>query len=230
MVWIDLSHPVHPSMCRWPGDPLTQAEPWADLQTDGYFLQAWRFGEHSGTHLGAPRHFLQEGADCASIPVQHLVPLGLRLDVRAQVGDNADYLVTPEDATEISERLRHLSNPAAVLVCTGWDRFWSSPSQYLGEKNGELHFPGIALDTIEYLAQHSCVVGVGIDTPGIDGGRNEDFTAGKRCAELGWYHIENMTGLSRIPPQCRLFIGLLPLVGGSGSPSRVLAWVDEAME
>jgi len=39
------------------------------------------------------------------------------------------------------------------------------------------------------------------------------------------FHLENLTGLERLPATgAWLFIGALPLVGGGGAPARVLAW------
>ncbi len=222
MAWhfVDLSYPITSAMPHWPGDPQTKVRRCAEYESDGFFLHMLLIGEHSGTHIGAPRHFSAEGSDVSEIPPERLIVAGIRLDVRRKANDDPDYLVGVEDLAPLHERLSHLIEPVVVLVCTGWDR--RTGTAYFGGRN-ELHFPGISVDAIEALAQHRCVVGVGIDTAGIDGGRSTDFGSGRLCAELGRYHLENLRNLDRIDDQCELFIGALPIVGGSGSPCRVIA-------
>jgi kynurenine formamidase len=72
------------------------------------------------------------------------------------------------------------------------------------------------------------VLGLGIDTAGIDGGASQTLEANRILLDNGRFHLENLTNLERLPARgAWLFIGALPLVGGSGSPARVLAWLPK---
>lgn len=70
-------------------------------------------------------------------------------------------------------------------------------------------------------------LGIGIDRlsvePGADG-----FPVHARTARAGIWQLEGLTNLDLLPPYgALLFVGALSLVGGSGSPARVLALVGE---
>jgi kynurenine formamidase len=58
-----------------------------------------RTGEHVGTHLDAPNHWLsgKDGLDVSQIPARSLVGPAVVLDVSEQVAKNPDFLLEVED-------------------------------------------------------------------------------------------------------------------------------------
>ncbi len=52
---VDLTQPLTTSIPLWPGDPQFEVEAWASYAADGYFINRFSIGEHSGTHWGTPR-------------------------------------------------------------------------------------------------------------------------------------------------------------------------------
>lgn len=59
MGFVDISMPIRPGMPTFPGDPPVRVETLRDLaRGDPYRLCALAFGSHAGTHVDAPRHFL----------------------------------------------------------------------------------------------------------------------------------------------------------------------------
>ena len=58
---VDLSHVVHRHVPVWPGDPPIEFEEVAQLDNDGYFLRRFSMGEHSATHMNAPKAFYLTG-------------------------------------------------------------------------------------------------------------------------------------------------------------------------
>jgi kynurenine formamidase len=221
---IDLSHPVSETMPHWPGDPATKISRCRSIERDGYYLQKLIIGEHSGTHIGAPRHFLEDGASVDAIPLHHLIVPGITLNVSLQATNDADYLVSVDDIRKREESMLRIPAGALLLVHTGWSKKWPEPSQYLGLRKDGLHFPGISPAAVDYLSQNWHSVGVGIDTAGIDGGQSVDFLTNHRCAKHNLYHLENLTHLEDLGDQeVLVFIGALAIVNGSGSPCRVIA-------
>ena len=87
--------------------------------------------------------------------------------------------------------------------------------------------PGFGVDAARFLVEQRQVVGVGTDTLGIDPGCAADFPVHKQVTHpAGLWHLENLQNLRQLPALgAWVVVGVLPLVGGSGSPARVLALV-----
>ncbi len=70
---VELSHPIHPEIPQWQGDPPVIFTPHTDIPSSGYFLRAFSMGEHSGTHLNAPASFITGGRGVDEIPAGQLL-------------------------------------------------------------------------------------------------------------------------------------------------------------
>jgi len=222
---VDLSHPIRPDLPVWPGDPPTSLQPAATLEKSGYTLNRLTIGEHSGTHAGAPCHLIPDAMDMASIPASSLVLPAVKLEVRELAATACRFLLSPEDVQRWEKKHGLIMSGAAVLIETGWSAHWHDPGRYYSEK-----FPGLDLQTVENLGRRG-ITAVGIDSPGIDGGGSRDFAANRALAANGMLHLENLTGLREVPEKdAWIFIGALPIVGGSGSPARILAMVPDLDE
>ncbi len=218
---IDLTHPIHGNMPVWPGDPDTRIEKMTDCSTEGYYLNRLIIGEHTGTHVGAPRHFLENSAAMDVVAAEHLFLPAIKLDVRPWVVDSSPLLLTTELLIDWEQENGLIEAGVSVMLNTGWSDFWHQPQRYWGEE-----FPAISPQATSFLVCQRGVSAVGIDSPGIDGSMSRDFAAGKILAANNALHLENLTNLHRLPVRgAWIFIGALPIVGGSGSPARVVAMV-----
>jgi hypothetical protein len=56
----DLTHLFREGFPMYVGDPPDRRTI-RTFERDGYYAQAWEFGEHSGTHMDAPGHFVPGG-------------------------------------------------------------------------------------------------------------------------------------------------------------------------
>ncbi len=219
---IDITQPITNTIPHWPGDPLTEIKSVANSKTDGFNLNSLYIGEHTGTHIGAPNHFVEDAVDVASIKPEQLIVNGIKIDISGQADDNPDYLLQKNDILDWEKANRPIEEKSVVLVQTNWSWLWSQPDKYFGFQNGELHFPGVSVKAAEYLVSKN-INGIGIDTPGIDGGVGVVFKANKELAANGLYHIENLTNLDNLKSRFTLMIGALPITGGTGSPCRIFA-------
>jgi arylformamidase len=70
---IDISIPIRPGMVTYPGDPVVTLERVRSIAADGYNLSRLDFGVHSGTHVDAPVHFVDEAAAAESLPLDVLI-------------------------------------------------------------------------------------------------------------------------------------------------------------
>ncbi|MEM9245661.1 MAG: cyclase family protein [Cyanobacteria bacterium P01_F01_bin.153] len=223
---ISLSHPIHPQIPRWPGDPLTKFSAIATWEQDGYFLRKLEIGEHSATHLNAPRSFDPAGRGISNIPPNQLILPAVCLDVRDRCEGDRDYQIQVADIENWEGRYGPISPGALVIAYTGWQEKWADPSEFLGNGDSEdqLHFPGFAENTAEFLIQQRQVAGIGIDTHGVDPGTSETFGVNCQILAANAIVLECLTQLDQLPAVgSTAIIGALPLVDGSGSPVQVLA-------
>jgi kynurenine formamidase len=75
------------------------------------------------------------------------------------------------------------------------------------------------------------VIGVGVETAGTDAGAAHSFDPAFPCHQFvlgaGKYGLTQLQNLAQVPPTgAVVFVGPLRIVGGSGSPTRVLALVE----
>ncbi|NBT62186.1 MAG: hypothetical protein EBT02_10475 [Planctomycetia bacterium] len=67
---------------------------------------------------------------------------------------------------------------------------------------------------------------MGIDTAGIEPGKDSNFSCNKVLLHGQRIHLENLTNLNQLPAVgAHLFIGALPIEGATGSPARVIALI-----
>ncbi len=78
---VDLTHVITPDMPVWPGDPKPTIKPMATVEKDGYFLSEFSIGEHSGTHFGAPAHFIEGGKTVDEIPADTFILPAVVIDI-----------------------------------------------------------------------------------------------------------------------------------------------------
>lgn len=222
---LDLSQPLGPSTPSWPGATAVRARELATLAVDGLYDRDLELPEHVGTHLDAPAHFAAEGAFAADIPAADLVRPLRRIDVRAAVGDDPDATVGAADVHAAEQRDGLLEPGCVVVFQTGWDRHLGDHEAYIGPPAGPPRFPGLGADVARLLVERG-VVGVGIDTLGVDPGYADDYPFHRVSLPAGLWHLEGLVGLDQLPPSgAWIVVGVLPLERGSGAPARVLALV-----
>jgi kynurenine formamidase len=87
------------------------------------------------------------------------------------------------------------------------------------------------VDAAKWLADEAPIIGIGVETVGTDAGKAHSFDPPFPCHSFvlgaGKYGLTQLQNLRRLPPTGAVVIaGPLPIVGGSGSPTRVLALVE----
>lgn len=221
---IDLTIPLGVDVIMWPGAPAPEVEVLGTVKHDGFFARRVSFFEHTGTHFDAPSHFVDEAATTDKIPVASLVQPAVVIDISKEIAGDSDALLTMDHIK--SFELVHGTIPAKhlILLRTGWEDFNRDREKYAGPE-GDLHFPGFGEEAASYLVNDREASGLGIDTLGIDPGNRPDFPVHSQISHpKGLWHLENLQNLKDLPALgAWIIVGVLPLVGGSGSPARVIA-------
>jgi kynurenine formamidase len=192
-------------------------------------------GEHIGTHIDAPVHWIsgKGGHDVSTIPPARLVGPAVVLDFTAQVAENNDYLVTIEDIKAWEAEHGALPENAWVLLRTGWDKFSNDREAFLNVDETGSHTPGITAEAAKWLAEETKISGLGVETVGIDAGRGAEldppFAAHYHLLGNDKYGITSLQNLDKLPATgAVIIVAPLPIVGGTGSPTRVLALVENS--
>ncbi|XP_065291981.1 isatin hydrolase-like [Dermacentor albipictus] len=179
---------------------------------------------HGGTHLDSPVHFYKGGWDATQIPLNRLMFLPVAVvDVREQVAQNPEYMLSVGDILLWEERNGQLPSGCLFVAHTGQSKHWPNRTAYMGiDANGDKHFPALQPEAASYLATQRSVYGVGVDTPSVDAA--PDDAAHRAVSAANIFILENLVGLEKLPPRGAYAIVLpLKLDGASGSPVRVVA-------
>ena len=228
---VNLSHPLHPAVPQWPGDPPVEFQQVAARDTDGYFLRRFAMGEHSGTHANAPAAFHSGGVGIDAYPPDALVAPAVMIDAREAAAADPDYTLAVADLLAWERCNGPIPAGSVVLLFTGWQDKWDNPADYLdltasGVEPDSRHFPGFGIAAARWLLTERAIAGIGVDTAGVDGGRDDSFVVNRLLLAQPRIVLENLGNLHQLPPAgVTLVIGVLPLAGGSGSPASVLAFL-----
>ena len=224
---IDLSWPLASTIPQWPGDPPFETEATATIEKSGYYLRRFSMGEHSGTHCTAPASFFTGGAGPHDYRPDQLVVPAVVLEYSAQCRGNPDFRLAPSHLADWETRHGPVAEGTVALLHSGWGARWHRPEEYLGaDAEGRLHFPGFGLEAARFLLEERRVAGLGTDTAGLEPGTDADFLVSKLVLSQPRLALENLANLGRLPATgAVLVIGLLRLVGGSGAPAAVTAFV-----
>jgi len=226
--FINLSHPLAPSMPVWPGDPFITRTVSATISHDGFNLNQWSFGEHTGTHVGAPSHFLENGTmldDLSATPI--IAPLAV-VDVRhLELEHRRD--ITVADVEQSITQSGPITKGSVIAIRAGWSSRWPDPAAiFEQDENGKLVYPGVTAELVGWLNDELEIQAIGTDTPGIDPGYDLEFNAGQKLAELGIIHLENMFGFKQVPPRgAWVIVTWMPLSGATGSPAHIWAMMPK---
>ncbi len=208
--YFDLSVELKPNMPCWPTNPLVRIDPVGILARDGYTVEKFGAVTHTGTHMDAPYHMIDNGMTVDKIPLENIIGPG--------------YCIRPEiNGTEI--KLNALKkvwkkeyDDKIILINTGWDKKRGFTKEF------QYDFPGLSDDTVDFLIDHHPRV-IGIDSLGIDPYNHEDFRVHKALLAKNIIFIEDLTNLDKLETSKEYTVIALPLkiYGGSGSMARVVA-------
>jgi kynurenine formamidase len=190
-------------------------------------LRRFSLGEHTGTHINAPCSFDPAGISIDGYDARSLVAPAIVLNLADRSKRGADYLLAPEDVDAWEQRNGPVPAGCLALLYTGWQERWIDPQDYFNlDAGGTGHFPGFGIEAARFLVDQRQIGGIGIDSPGVDGGHDRTFAVNRLMLDQPRIVLENLTKLELLPPTgTTLVIGLLRLAGGSGSPASVLALV-----
>ncbi|HLY42184.1 MAG TPA: cyclase family protein [Terracidiphilus sp.] len=213
--YIDLSHTIEHGMITYKGFPgpvicdFMSREASKKFYAEGTSFQIGKIEmiANTGTYIDSPFHRFENGKDISEIPLERLA------DLPAVVVDAKPGAETAIDRTTfagVDVRGR------AVLVHTGWARYWRTDHYLIGH-------PFLTASAAEYLRDEGAAL-VGIDSMNID-----DTSGGTRPVHTALLGAEipiaeHLCGLDHLPRSGFTFTAVPVKVKGFGTfPVRAFA-------
>lgn len=223
---IDLPPMFAPS----PGLTLTEISHY-DSKGPAWYWNILNLGEHTGTHFDAPVHWIT-GKDLPNnttdtIPVSKFVGPACVIDVTTEVANSEDFLLQIAHVENWEQEHGRIPDGAWVLIRTDWSKR-EGREAFLNIGPDGSHSPGFHPSCSAWLASQRNILGVGVETVGTDagqaGGFDPAFPSHSYMHGAGRFGLTSLVNLDQLPPTGALVIAApLKIVGGSGSPLRVIA-------
>ena len=205
MTIYDVTLPMKNGMLVWPGDPKVSIETKTTVAKNGVGFSYFSFSSHTGTHIDAPNHFLENATGIDKIDPQKLIGECRVVDLTKI--DHPEII--PQDFAHIA-----IKKGSRILFKTGNFKFLKGnvfPQNYIS----------LSLEGAEYLVKKGVYL-VGIDFLGIEKRKNPGHPVHKALLRAGIVNVEGLD-LEKVPAGIYQLICLpLRVVGADGCPARVL--------
>jgi len=197
-----------------------------------WYWNEFTMNEHTGTHFDAPVHWIS-GRDLPNnatdtIAPEHLLAPAVVIDVSAEAAADPDLVIERAHLEAWEAVHGPIPRGAWLLLRTDWSK--RSGADYTNRREDGAHTPGPSADAVHFMLEHG-VHGLGVETIGTDAGQahlfDPQYPAHTLLHGAGRYGLQCLANLDQLPPAGALiFAAPLKIVGGSGSPLRVLALID----
>jgi arylformamidase len=201
---LDVSVPLAQGLPTYPGNPEFELQPIKRI-SDGGSSNVSRLvmGTHTGTHVDAPRHFIDDGTGVDELPLNLLIGRARVIELPGRGPITADDL----SAAGLREDIR-------VLLKTHNSSLWNTGTFH--EEYAHLSAAGA-----RYLVEQGVKV-VGIDYLSIEQFKSSGAPAHKTLLSNGVVVIEGLNLSEADPGMYELYCLPLRISGGDGAPARVV--------
>jgi arylformamidase len=217
MKLIDLSHILNENITVYPGTFPPTFEVSNTVEKDGFTEIKMTMASHTGTHIDAPCHILQDAKSIDQFPVDKFVGTAIVIPCQDKEEITLEYLQTYEDK---------IAQVDFILFFTGWQYKWNT-KDYFSDS------PTPTKEAANWLTKFR-LKGIGIDSFSVD----KIISAHTVTEEnLPNHHIllrkeilliESLTNLDKLPESAFSFHCLpLNIENADGSPVRAMAIINE---
>jgi len=170
---------------------------------------------HAGTHVDAPRHFIEQGGTLEALALEKCVGAAHVIDLTFV---KARDLITVEHLAPYAEKV---GPGARLLLKTGWSAHADLPDY-------RTHLPRVSLPLAEWLAERRIAL-LGVEPPSVAdvNDKEELISVHQALLGAGIVIVEGLANLEALQQDEVTFIALpLKFEGGDGSPVRAVAIED----
>ena len=218
---VDLSYTLEPGMPVWPTHARFGAVVYETYDEGAVSMhRQLAFGEHSGTHIDAPKHFIKGGIGIDEVDVTSVIGRGVMID--ASFLDPCQAY-TLEHLKKFEKESGPVKEGDIILLRFGWEDKYA-----LGQAAEEFlkDWPGLDGEAAQYLMEKK-VSAVGSDAFALDPFGSEIYPCHTILLGNNIPILENLANLRQLPVFSYV-IGLANKVkDGSGCPIRIIALVED---
>lgn len=201
---LDVTVPLAQGLPTYPGNPAFELHAVKRIADGGSSnVSALALGTHTGTHVDAPRHFIDDGMTVDALPLDLLIGRARVVEIPKRGPITANDLA----AAGLREDLR-------VLLKTPNSALWNSAEFH--EEYAHLTDAGA-----RYLVEQGVKV-VGIDYLSIEKFKQAGAPAHRALLSNGVIIIEGLNLAEAEPGMYEMYCLPLRIVGGDGAPARVV--------
>lgn len=206
-----------------------------DDRGPNWYWNVLHISEHTGTHFDAPAHWitgrhLPENT-CDAISAKYFVAPAVVIDSTEDVRHCADYLLNRDTLIGWERKYGRIPAGSWVLMRTDWSKR-TRAEEFLNIDEQGAHSPGFHWEATKFLIEQRNILGIGVETVGIDPGQADKsdppFPNHALVLGSGKFGLASLCNLSELPAVGAILLAApLKIVAGSGSPARVLALVEK---
>ena len=207
MTIYDISLSISPNLPTWPGDPGLKLEQYASMDKgEHYNATQISSSVHLGTHVDAPRHFLNDGSAVEQLPLEVLTgPCYV-----TQLPDGIEAITAEVlDRTEITSEMKR------VLFGTSNSHYWAK-----GESKFQTDFVAITEDGAEWLVERGVQL-VGVDYLSV-APYNDSIPTHAALLKAGVVIVEGLNLSNIMRGFYDLYCLPLKITGSDGAPARAI--------
>ncbi|MCC9078128.1 cyclase family protein [Litorilinea aerophila] len=190
--------------------------PNTSIAREGYNTTQLHLYSHAGTHMDAPRHFLEDGRTIDRLDLQKCVGPALVVDLTHK---EPNSFITVEDLAPVAARI---GPGARLLLHTGWSHHAELPDY-------RTHFPRISRELARWLVDRGVWL-LGVEMPSVASLQDRE--------ELREVHqillrgevviVECLAHLEELPEEVEFIALPLKIQDGDGTPVRAVALVERS--
>ena len=203
----DISLTISPDLPTWPGDPVLELDRFSSME-QGAQVNVTKISAclHLGTHVDAPRHFIQDGRTVEQLPLEVLTgPCYV-----VQLPDGVEAITA-----EVLDRTEIPTDTKRVLFGTSNSHYWAK-----GESQFQTDFVAITEDGAEWLVEKGVQL-VGIDYLSISP-YSESIPTHLVLLQAGVVIVEGLNLSNVMRGFYDLYCLPLKVAGADGAPARAI--------
>ena len=200
----DITLPLEPGMATYPGDPEVEIAAWTARADGAGSHELLRLGSHTGTHVDAPAHCLDEAATIDALPVELLCGPAYVLDVSAIAG-------TPDQTSALESMLSRVRARCGRLLLK---------TSSLGLDDERMQWPGLRVANADALIEHGIRL-IGVDQLSI-AAVDVELSVHQRLLAAGVVIVEGLALEQVAAGDYYLYCLPLRIAGGDGAPARAI--------
>ena len=203
--WIDISVPLRNGMVAWPGDaPFERTSTLAIARGDACNLSQISTTAHIGTHMDAPRHYLEGAAGMETMPIAATIGRARVIEIH----DREAIRIPELEPHHLARGERVLFKTRNSATCWNTDHF-------------QTKYIYIPPETAHYLVERG-VQTIGVDYLSVGGFEHGGAETHRILLDADIWIIEGLMLDQVVTGEYELVCLPLKIMGGDGAPARAV--------